>query len=304
MTTHFYSKLLLFGEFTIINGSAALATTYPAFSGSWITNLVPHALHQPLKDFVAYLFNLEKHNTLKFKLNKTQLRNDMNKGLLFQSNIPQGYGLGSSGALCAALYTVYSIEPIIAPFDADKIVALRTIFAQMESHFHGSSSGIDPLICYLNQPLLFKTRTDADLVDFPDYSTGDGALFLLDTQKARKTGPLVNFFVEQSKKEDFLDLCQREIIPYTNACIQAFLEKNIPTLHQNIKLLSAFQAEHFKPMVPDFIQPYFKEGLETDIYTLKVFGAGGGGFFLGFTHDFEATQVLLENFPLYRLYRF
>ena len=302
--TRFYSKLLLFGEFTIINGSAALATTYSAFSGNWTKTVAPHPLHQPLQNFIAYLLELQHEAVLNFTLNTSLLKKDAKNGLLFQSDIPQGYGLGSSGALCAALYAKYSIDPILAPFDEDKIIRLRTIFAQMESHFHGSSSGIDPLICYLNQPLLFRTRTEADLVDFPDYSTGKGGLFLLDSKQPRQTGPLVNFFVTQSKNKDFSALCQREIIPYTNACIQAFLQKDIPTLHQNIRLLSAFQAQYFKPMVPDFIQPYFKKGLETDAYTLKIFGAGGGGFFLGFTHNFKAVQTLLKDFPLYLLYRF
>ncbi len=300
----FYSKLLLFGEFTIINGSAALATTYPAFSGHWTTQDTPHFLQKSLREFINYVLKLAQHDDILFDLQTDMLQKDIDSGLFFESNIPQGYGLGSSGALCAALYATYAKSPMQAPFTATAIVSLRAIFAQLESHFHGSSSGIDPLICYLNQPLLFKSRTDAALTDIPEYSTGNGGLFLLDSQHPRQTGPLVNFFVERSKDEQFKALCAQEIIPYTNHCITAFLEKDIDTLHQNIRLLSAFQLAHYTLMVPNFIRPYFEKGLVNDAYTLKIFGAGGGGFFLGFTRDFEHTKALLKDFPLYLLYRF
>ncbi len=35
----------------------------------------------------------------RFKLDLDRFENDIDKGLYFESNIPQGYGIGSSGAL-------------------------------------------------------------------------------------------------------------------------------------------------------------------------------------------------------------
>ena len=45
-------------------------------------------------------------------------RNDVNSGMYFDSSIPQGYGVGSSGALVAAIYDKYA---------ADKITVLENL---------------------------------------------------------------------------------------------------------------------------------------------------------------------------------
>jgi len=66
----------------------------------------------------------------------------------------------------------------------------------MESHFHGSSSGVDPLISYLNSPLLIKNKNDVELISIPKFKKGSGGIFLLNTKRSRKTEPLVNLFLE------------------------------------------------------------------------------------------------------------
>ena len=50
---------------------------------------------------MKYLKNLNR-NLVEFNWGK--LDNDIKENLYFNSNIPQGYGLGSSGALIAAVY--------------------------------------------------------------------------------------------------------------------------------------------------------------------------------------------------------
>ena len=47
------------------------------------------------------------------EFNWQRLDNDLKENLYFNSNIPQGYGLGSSGALIAAVYEKYAVSKII-----------------------------------------------------------------------------------------------------------------------------------------------------------------------------------------------
>ena len=73
---------------------------------------------------------------------------DLKAGWTLETNIPLGYGLGSSGALCAAIIDKYSRE---RSWTQEK---LRSQLQQMESLFHRTSSGIDPLISFLQKPLI------------------------------------------------------------------------------------------------------------------------------------------------------
>ena len=76
----------------------------------------------------------------------------MKDGLYFDSSIPQGYGVGSSGALVAAIYDKYASDKItvLENLTRDKLLKLKSIFSMMESFFHGKSSGLDPLNSYLS----------------------------------------------------------------------------------------------------------------------------------------------------------
>lgn len=95
-------------------------------------------------DFCDYL---DGNETLIKSLDLNRFRQDLENGLYFNSNIPQSYGLGSSGCLCAAVADRYGKNLSGNP------ALLRDLFIQMESFFHGSSSGLDPLVSYLNKPL-------------------------------------------------------------------------------------------------------------------------------------------------------
>ena len=103
------------------------------------------------------------------KLNLAGLEEDLDKRLYFDSSIPQGFGVGSSGALCAALYDRYAVDKISPDEQAakDSILRLKKMFSGMESYFHGKSSGLDPLICYLNIPILIRSLEDLGTVDLP-----------------------------------------------------------------------------------------------------------------------------------------
>ena len=50
----------------------------------------------------------------------------------------------------------------------NKLQKLKNIFSKMESHFHGESSGIDPLNCYLGLPILIKSQNEIEITKIPE----------------------------------------------------------------------------------------------------------------------------------------
>ncbi|MBP9679899.1 MAG: mevalonate kinase [Bacteriovorax sp.] len=297
----FYSKIILFGEYSVIQNSKALLIPYSLFEGKLTFRRDNTTTIDPeLKAFSLYLRQLIDTNQLIFQFDHTSFDFDISQGLFFDSTIPQGYGVGSSGALVAAIYDRYEQEGL----ERENILRLKNIFSQMESHFHGASSGVDPLISYLNSPILIQGKSELGTVSIPQFTKGVGGLFLLNTKRSRKTEPLVNLFLEKSRNEHFYNLCEDVLKPITNDCIDNFLNVNTDLLLRNFKLLSAFQHEHFSPMIPKLYRDLWSEGLVTNDYSLKLCGAGGGGFLMGITSDFQKVKRVLAAHELRMLISF
>ena len=306
----FYAKILLFGEYGIIEDSMGLSIPYNFYQGKLVKgnldNEYRERSNQSLKTFFNYLKALSENGKLLGNIDLRAMENDLGHGLHFDSNIPQGFGVGSSGALVAAVYSMYSTEHVPAEVIQGKEgwLRLKAVFAQMESHFHGKSSGIDPLICYLNIPLLIRSKSDIGTVGMPPSSDGKGAIFLIDSGTPGETQPLVSLFMEKCKQEGFRKLIRDQFTAYNNDCIKAFLKKDLNGLFENLRHLSQFLFEHFKPMIPSVFQGLWKDGLESKSYYLKLCGSGGGGFVLGFTENLETARKALKGYELEVIHRF
>ena len=99
----FYSKILLFGEYGIIEDSMGLSIPFHFYKGKMLKPLTPPTAEQiesnnNLKAYFKYLKESEKQGVLPCKLDLDKLENDIENGLYFDSSIPQGFGVGSSGA--------------------------------------------------------------------------------------------------------------------------------------------------------------------------------------------------------------
>jgi mevalonate kinase len=241
-----------------------------------------------------------------FKLNIKNFKKDISSGLYFDSNIPQGYGVGSSGALVAAIFDKYSAKKLNPDtISKDILKQLKAVFGEMESYFHGKSSGMDPLICYMNLPILIENKENLDKVAMPNTAEqGKGAIFLIDSGITGETGPMIQIFFEKMKTEGFRKTLKEEFIRYNNACIEAFLKKDMNPFFKNLKKLSNWAYEHFRPMIPESIFNIWKKGLDSNAYYLKLCGSGGGGYILGFTQDYDKAEKMLEGFQKEVIYRF
>ena len=303
----FYAKILLFGEYGIIEDSQGLTLPYSFYKGTMKLSDLDSEFEKKsnvsLQKYSEYLKNLELPEN--FKLNISAFQKDIKKGLFFDSNIPQGYGVGSSGALVAAIFERYSVNKLVPEnISKDDLKNLKKVFGEMESYFHGKSSGIDPLICYMNLPILIENKENVDKVSIPASHEGKGAIFLIDSGMTGETGPMVQIFFEKMKTEGFRKTLKEEFIRYNNACIDACLKKEMNPLFKNLKNLSVWAYEHFKPMIPQNIYNAWKKGLDTNAYYLKLCGSGGGGYILGFTKDYKKAEKMLEGFHKEVIYRF
>jgi len=312
----FYGKVLLFGEYSILFDSKGLTIPYTHFTGqlSFINDDKYTDLefavqsNLQLKEFHSFLKAIDDKGELLCKLELDRLEQDIATGLYFESNIPQGYGIGSSGALVAAIYNKYSLEKIEAhaSISGSDIRHLREIFSQLESMFHGKSSGMDPLNCYLQHPLLIHSPSDISITGVPRSKfESEGVIFLVDTGKIGKTGPLVNHFLEQMRYVDYQNLFRTDYIPWVNKCIEEILVGNMRSFFESLVKVSAFQLKHFTQMIPEAFMPAWQWGLDTGKFQLKLCGSGGGGFLLGFSTDFNAAKEYFaklkhEVIPVYK----
>lgn len=306
----FYSKILLFGEYGIIKDSKGLSIPYNFFKGALKTNNDSEKAkksNQALREFASYLkeLSITEPNLVSFDF--SAMDTDIEEGMYFDSSIPQGYGVGSSGALVAAIYDKYAKDKItvLENLTREKLLSLKLIFGKMESFFHGKSSGLDPLNSYLSLPILINSQDNIESTSIPSQNLeGKGAVFLLDSGSIGETAPMVQIFMEQMKNEGFRNMLKDQFIKHTDACVEDFVNGNIKSLFGNLKKLSHVVLDNFKPMIPAKFHDLWKQGIETNDYYLKLCGSGGGGYFLGFTEDFEKAQEALKDYKLEVVYNF
>jgi mevalonate kinase len=302
---------LLFGEYGIIKDSKGLSIPYNFYNGALKVDEQPDEKaiksNLELKRFSDYLEQLNEEQSTPVRFDLESLNSDLEIGMYFDSSIPQGYGVGSSGALVAAIYDKYAFDKItvLENLSKDKLLKLKSIFSQMESFFHGKSSGLDPLNSYLSLPILINSKDNIEPAGIPSQTqNGNGAVFLLDSGIVGETAPMVQIFMENMKQEGFRNIIKDKFVKHTDACVENFLEGDFKSLFGNIKHLSNVVFDNFKPMIPQQFHELWKKGIETNDYYLKLCGSGGGGYILGFTQDFEKAKKALKDHKLEVVYTF
>lgn len=286
MTTY-SSKILLFGEHIVNMGADALAIPYPSFYAKLSfdklhSDYVEESNHI-LSSILAYISAQE---SLASRYDLSRFETDLEKGLGFHMNIPIGYGLGSSGALVAAVYNRFALKKDL---NEDE---LKQVLGETESFFHGKSSGLDPLVSYLNQSVRVAEKTE--LIPYPLLWKDKFEIFLLNTHKARKTGPLVEAFLARAASDSlFSAMLHSTMIPLNNLLVANFIHHRHEHTMELVEELSKLQLTHLKELILPEHMDLFMLGLASKDYFLKICGAGGGGFMLGFTKSKE-TKLPFE----------
>ena len=291
MRDRYYSKVILFGEYSMIFDATALMIPLKRFSAQWQfpqsrNRAATLTSNQSLKRFYQYI---SENETLSYLFDLQALKKDLDEGLFLASNVPSGYGLGSSGTLVAAVYDRYALQK------TENYLQLKTLFGQMESHFHGSSSGIDPLQCYLGKP--FKITPNGVELLSDDFLKKNIHICLIDTKIKSNTKPLVNHFKAQRENPGFLNRFQAEYVPCVTSCIDAMINSNKELFFNSLKRLTKGQLEFLRPMVTDNTLVHFSTDYDFN-FGVKISGSGGGGYVLGFTDDVEQVSKLLNDFEV------
>ncbi|MFP5384573.1 MAG: mevalonate kinase [Bacteriovoracia bacterium] len=279
MLRTFPAKVLLLGEYTILNGSKALALPYHSLEGKWTFDMSDSEASESSRKSLFSFYE----NSGATSIDMERLGKDLSEGIWFDSTIPQGYGLGSSGAVIAALFERYG-KPL-GNIDSDK-----QQLARLEDFFHGSSSGLDPLVSHIQKPLLIHNFKEVEVLkDMPNLE----GFFLLNTERPRQTGPLVNIYQEKMKDPEFKQGCADILSKDVNFAISAVLSNDPASIFHHFWHISKFQWEFFPEMIPTKERGLWTRGLETGDYILKLCGAGGGGFILGYSNKFNVEEMRL-----------
>ncbi len=291
MRERYYSKVILFGEYSMIFDSTALMVPLKQFSAQW--RFASHLLAQgsaasnaSLQRFADYLSTLDG---VRDNFDLQRFNHDLYYNLFLDSNVPSGYGLGSSGTLVAAVYDAYAKQK------TDDLLALKTLFGQMESYFHGSSSGIDPLQCYVGKP--FKITPKEVQILSEDFLQKDTHICLIDTKIKSNTKPLVEHFKKQRLDPSFASRFQKEYTPQVKSCIDSMIQGDKNLFFKSLNLLTKGQLEFLRPMITDNTLDLFTTEYDFH-FGVKISGSGGGGYVLGFTDDVETASKLLSDFDV------
>jgi mevalonate kinase len=285
------SKVLLFGEHIINKGARGLAMPTEQFSGCFSFEKTDDDSAKKSNESLLKLAHyITRDSELENIININQFLTDIENGLTFDSNIPQGFGLGSSGALVAAIVGEYGHETLKKSSD----VALRDIMAKLESCFHGKSSGLDPIVSYLNTPLIVAAD-DIKRVKFKKNKETYFDVSLVDTGIARQTSTWVNTFMKMTKDEEFARLLDLSYLPANEICIDAFLANKYAHFWKSLKIISQLQYTYLREFIPRSLWKSWEQGLRYNEFYLKLCGAGGGGFMLCFAKKESENSDLIAQ---------
>ncbi|MEI6683058.1 MAG: hypothetical protein WCO44_10550 [Bacteroidota bacterium] len=295
------AKLLLFGEYSILLGSQALSMPFSAFGAGFRfpgpdRPGFPEATesNRHLGELSDYLFASRDYFGAFIDLERFAA--DISNGIYLDSTIPQRYGMGSSGAVCAAVCGRYGPEPLLYADDLQGLSQLRERFVRMESFYHGKSSGFDPLVIYLQRPVWLDHRLEFVPVVLNNLESAENLHILLaDSGVPCSTGPKVGQFLEQFFPGGKVTEPGERLISLVNSCIDNLLHGKAGDFGHAASLLSRFQWETLRHLIPLRLHPPWLEGLESGMFSLKLCGSGGGGFLVCFTTDKEGTEACFRN---------
>ncbi len=299
------SKVLLFGEYAVLHQGMALVIPCDKYTGrldfyeSAANKNFALQSNRFLKKFCEFVAG---HMDEDFILEVKLFEKELEEGLFFRSTIPQGYGLGSSGALVAAIFLRYlkkakNIKDDLKALTLQKLHQLKDGLGNLESYFHGVSSGLDPLSIILNEPILYRNAEDIVTTKLPKTSSEKkNVIFLLNTHHGRCTSTMMEKFNFLYSHPGFKEKFDEHVLQNNNQSINHFLENDIEAFYQSLYNLSAFQLQEMKDFFPALFQKEVSRGLDNGDYMIKLCGAGGGGFMLGFTSNWETTKVQLKKY--------
>ncbi len=276
MNRSYPAKVILLGEYSVLTHGQALAVPMSTYTARF-TQLDENE-DNDLRALMSQYLDPICNSGL---LDDQRLRVDFASGRYIDTDIPIGYGLGSSGAFCAAIYDQYAIDK------AEDLVELRSDLRALEATFHSTSSGIDPLVSYTDRPILIKDGLVSAVQDLPLDN-----LYLWDSGLERRSAALIAIHREKLKKGEFWEPWSTAYLPLVESMIGQLSTRGILE-KASMQHLSQLQLQLFAEMIPSAVKELWTAGLGLGTYSMKLCGAGGGGFFLVCADHQEAIPDLI-----------
>jgi len=273
------AKLLLFGEYAVLLSGAAIAMPLNSYTATW----KPRETQEQPYWTVPWLAYLKKECAGFLDIERIV---DFFEQNIYDSEIPVGAGLGSSGALTASIYELATTEEV-----ADSVL-LKEQLGLMESFFHGKSSGLDPLVALINQPIHLSSTKEISIIN--KLNLDNINLYLLDSGSPRQGKE----FIEEFRAASILDPETYQAYVHISNSIVSGCTSDRGVSMSDIHALSQYQFVLMPKMIIDGIAELWLYGLESRRYAIKLCGAGGGGYYLVFSEE-ELDQ--LGAYPLIKL---
>lgn len=290
------AKVMLAGEYGVVLGGSAITIPFESFE-TWPRYMskagssekeAATASSKSLQKIFAFLETLPA-GSFHARFNKNLFAEHLCE-IWYESTIPDGYGIGSSGALTACLYRQF--------FENTDLLTLqqqRHDLGLIESYFHGKSSGVDALTCFRKTSLFFREDGGIEEVSLDMSNLPMGyRFFLLDSHTKFQTGPLVEMFLERIKDKDFEAVVREEYLPMNQKFIESLLGMRDANPGLLLRVISDFQFTYFRKMIPDSMLDIWIDGQVGNDFYIKLNGSGGG-YMLGICH-YTAADSLKNRF--------
>ena len=265
----YHGKLLMFGEYLVLNQGAALALPEKRYSVKW------ERKDNPDLELIKYHEYLGDEDSLAEYLNISLLGKHLEAGWQLVSDVPRHKGLGSSASIVAAIYDRYKTlqDSEISMND------LQKIFAAMENYMHGTSSGFDPLPIYFNLPVLRKNNQSV-LVNTSLTCLDSWTTELIDSGEIREDGEGINRFLDRLKQDKEFASNIDTLTKVNNKLVEAVIKNEKRIAENLLKIFSENQLHLFSDWIPESIRQEWANSQQEPNVVYKMLGAGGGGYFL------------------------
>jgi len=286
------AKAILAGEHFVLYGANAVASPVPSKNLILRVALRPGAelvLPEPFHDLSKAIGAVLEGRLRAFvRLSST-------------SDIPQGAGLGSSAAFAVAFARSLVLASLNDELqgcagvhwgklgDEDERSAME-IAAIIEGKIHGRASGIDTAAVSGDGPILFRRGVHP----VEPIAVAEGLRFLLvDTGLRRSTREQIDrVALARSNNGDLFQGLAESAAATVDRFVAALSMGERREIHSCIQILGTHLRD--LGLEPDSASG-LRTGLEAMGISLKVTGAGGGGFLLGFAEDDRVLEQALES---------
>ena len=287
------AKIILSGEHSVVYTKPAFVTAVEHF----LTVTIQEGTSKEYSNEVAKALQYCDEIVKQYLTKNSSIKKFPSFDYTYESDIPEGRGMGSSAAFCVA--TVAALLDFYSGQEFDKQI-INSLAYQCEKHFHGMPSGVDVsascfggLIFYRKEFEFLKTISS---LNFKIPKNIEENLYLIDSGKpVESTKEMVSYVGKNyNANPKKMDQTLQGIEKITKRMVVSIVKEDISMFKQSIEENNDLLGElgivsaHTKQFI-DELKPYGAG---------KVTGAGGiqkgSGFILFYADDIEKLTEFLS----------